>query len=383
MKTSKLLIFIFILPAAFSCRKPYEPAVIKVDYNYLVVEGVINAGANAVTTIVLSRTKNLTDTNTAKAETGANVVIEGQNGTSFILTSQGNGSYNSQPLNLSSTTNYRLNIRTTDGGVYQSDFVPVKPSPPIDSLSWKQDTSSKDVIIYAHTHDPKNNTRYYRWDFVETWQYRAALEASWGVNNGLSYFIDPYDQVLQQYNCWGTIQSTAVSIASSEALSQDVISYAVVNKVPQHAEKMMIRYSANVRQYALTKEAYQYWELIQKSTQQTGTIFDPQPSKIMGNIHCISNREEPVIGFVSVSALTEKRIFIDHSALKDWFYKPSGVVCVMVVTDPNPIDFRIIDYPDTTLSLYFYGGGAPVLTKKDCLDCRRRGGTNAKPIFWN
>jgi hypothetical protein len=383
MRKGYFILGLIYLLLFWSCRKPYEPAVIKEDYNYLVIDGVINAGANAVTTISLSRTKNLTDSISAKPELGAQVVIEAQSGGSIALNSQGNGLYRSQPLNLNVTGNYRLKITTSNGSVYQSDYVGVKQTPPIDSLSWKQDSVYKDVTIYAHAHDPQNNTRYYRWSFVETWQYQAAISASWGVSNGLAYFINPYDSLIQQYNCWGTINSSTIATANTEALSQDVVSYAVVNKVPHNAEKMMVRYSIDVQQYGLTKEAYQYWQIIEKSSQQTGTIFDPMPSQVLGNIHCVTNPAEPVIGYASVSFVTSKRMFIDHSELNDWFYKAPGVICVEVSTFQNPVDFRIYDYPDTTLSIsYYVTGGGLVLTKKDCLDCRRRGGTNLKPSFW-
>src|SRR5882757_8094585 len=121
MKKKSTIFFAVLLLIHFSCRKPYEPAVIKVDYNYLVIDGVINAGANAVSTIKLTRTKNLNDTTyLPKPETGAQVVIEGQSGGSFSLASQGNGSYQSQSLNLSAANKYRLKITTSNGSVYQS-----------------------------------------------------------------------------------------------------------------------------------------------------------------------------------------------------------------------------------------------------------------------
>ncbi len=382
MNKNIIILFTAVIFLLCACRKPFEPAVIKRDYNYLVIDGVINAGANGITTINLSRTRNLTDTVTSKPELNAQVTIEVESGTAFPLASQGNGAYTSAPLTLTATTKYRLRINA-GGKTYLSDLVPVKQTPPIDSLSWAQDSVYNDVTIYAHTHDPSNNTRYYRWDYVETWQYHAAINAAWGVTNGLAYFIDIFNTAQQQYNCWGTINSTTIATGNSDALSQDVISYAPVNKIIHNAEKLMLRYSINVRQYALTKEAYQYWQIIEKSTQQTGTIFDPQPSQVLGNIHCITDPNEPVIGFVSISGISEKRIFIDHSSLRDWLYTAPGVICVQIFTFQNPTDYRIIDYPDTTFSVnYFQTGGGLVLSKKDCLDCRRRGGTNIKPSFW-
>jgi hypothetical protein len=384
MKKRNTIVYIFLLLAPFACRKPYEPDVIKADYNYLVVDGVINANANGVTSINLSRTKNLTDSLPPKPELGAQVLIEAENGGSFPLIAQGNGAYNSAPLNLGISVKYRLKITTSNGNVYQSDFVPVKETPPIDSITWEQkiDSAKENVVIYAHTHDPQNKTLYYRWDYVETWQYQAPLSGSLSLDNQGQIFYT--DAVTQTYNCWGTTLSTNISTASSEALSQDVISYAPIQVVPQNHEKIAVRYSINVNQYALTKEAYQYWEIIKKSSQRTGSIFDPQPAQVVGNLHCISNPSEPVIGFVSVSHVTGKRIFIDHRQLNHWIYPNApGSVCKTESIPADPINFQNFNYPDTTYGPYYFTNGPTlIVAKKVCVDCRRRGGTNIKPAFW-
>jgi hypothetical protein len=378
-----VIILAIMMLCGLACKKPYTPPAITINYNYLVIDGVINANPNGTTTILLSRTKNLTDSVKPAPENGAQVSIEGETGGLFPLTPQGNGAYTSNPLNLVVSVKYRLRILTRDGSAYQSDFVGVKQTPPIDSLSWKQDTLTKDVTIYAHTHDPNNQTQFYRWDHVETWQYRAAFQAMWGMTGTRIYYIDPYDQVLQQYNCWGTVNSTNIAIASSEALSQDLISYAPVNRVQKNAEKLMVRYSINVRQYGLTREAYRYWQIIEKSTQQTGTVFDPQPAQLVGNIHCTSNPAEPVIGYVSASYITEKRIFIDHKDVVEWNYVDLSPGCGIVAGYQDPNDFLHFPYPDTTFAIYYFqSGGGMAITKKPCVDCRRRGGTNLKPSFW-
>ncbi len=382
MKKSIAVYWLFFLLFTTSCKKTYEPSVITINYNYLVIDGVINANPNGVSTITLSRTKNLTDSQSAKPEAGAQVSIDAESGVSFLLSSQGNGMYTSAPLNLSVNGKYRLRIATSDGSKYQSDLVAVKQTSPIDSLSWSQDTLHKDVTIFAHTHDPQNSTRFYRWDYIETYQYHSQIESGLGLKNGLMYYID---STTQQYNCWATANSSVIAIASSEVLSQDVISYAPVVWIPKNSEQIGIRYSVNIRQYGLTKEAYQYWDILKKSTQQTGTIFDPQPSQVLGNIHCISNPNEPVIGFVSASFITEKRLFIDRRDVIDWVYTVPGNECKIDNTPANN-NFLLYTYPDTTYGPYHFTTGFPnstlVIAKKDCLDCRRRGGTSIKPAFW-
>lgn len=370
-----------LLLVMVACKKPYQPTVITVNYNYLVIDGVINASANGITTITLSRTKNLADSLPPKAELGAQVFIESDNNASYFLVPQGDGRYNSAPLNLGTSAKYRLRISTSNGSTYQSDFVPVKQTPPIDSISWQQDTSKKDVHIYAHTHDPQNNTRYYRWDYVETYQYNAQLFSFWGLSStNHIYFID--STTPQQYSCYTTAFSSNIAVATTEALSQDVVSYAPLITIKKNSELIGIRYSVNVKQYGLTQPAYQYWDILRKSTQQTGTIFDPQPSQTLGNIHCTSNPAEPVIGYASASYVTEKRIFIDTHQLVDWQYVIPGNDCQQGVTDQDPTDFTKYHYFDSSFGPWYYSGSQIVIVKKDCIDCRRRGGSSVKPSFW-
>lgn len=381
IKRTAILFSIWVL--GFACRKPFQPDVIQVDYHYLVVDGVINANPNGITTITLSRTKNLSDSLPPDPEPGATVSIESENGSTFSLLSQGQGKYATGNLTLQPGTNYRLKINTTDGAIYQSEYVSIKQTPPIDSVSWKQnlDSPNKSVTIFAHTHDPQNKTHFYRWDYVETWEYTSPLQGF--VSLDAQNLIFYTDSTTQTNTCWGTTVSPNISTASSETLGQDLISYQPIEEVPQNDERMGIKYSINVKQYALTKEAYSYWTIVNKSSQQTGSIFDPQPAQLKGNLHCLNHPELPVIGFVSASYITEKRIFIKNQDLVDWHYSNNpGSVCKIFFWPTNPVDFRIFSFPDTSYQPYYFSGTNTLVAKKECLDCRRRGGTNQKPSFW-
>lgn len=375
--------YLFLLLLSFHCRKPYEPAVTQVDFSYLVIDGVINATPNSITEFKLSRTTNLADSLPPAPEPGATVMIEAETGGAFPLLSQGNGIYRSGIISLNPSLNYQLKVATSNGKNYESDYVPVKQTPPIDSITWKQklDSPNKGVTIFAHTHDPQNKTTFYRWDYVETWEYQPPLIGYVSLNSqGRAFYTDSTNQI---NTCWGTTYSNNISIASSEALGQDLISYAPIQMVPQNDERMAIRYSIYVNQYALTREAYQYWDLLKKSTEQTGSIFDPQPAQLIGNIHCVSNPNEPVIGFASASYVTGKRMFIGYRELADWHYQNNpGSSCKINYWPTDPVDFSIFNYPDTSSQPWYYSGSYTLVVKKDCVDCRRRGGTNQKPSFW-
>lgn len=373
-----LLVYILFVVA---CKKPFVSPANNKQHNYLVIEGVINMGNNAVTTILLSRTTQLSDSIQFKAETSARVsIIAEQGGATYTLSAAAPGEYKSNALNLQLTNRYRLNIQTTDGMEYLSEFVTGKITPSIDSIGWGQrNDSTKNVDIHVSSTDPLNNTKYYRWDFTETWQYRAPYITNYGVQNGLIFLRDSSNQI---YNCWKTANSTQIATASSIALSKDVISRARIHTILKDNERLGIRYTINVRQYALSAEAFTYWQILQRNTQQLGTVFDPQPSQLKGNYFNKTNPAEIVIGFLSASSITERRLFIDNKELREWNHIPNNITCNTVSTYQNPIDYRIYNYPDSTYGPYYFVTGGIVLLKYDCLDCTRKGGTNIKPAFW-
>ncbi|MGZ8524990.1 MAG: DUF4249 domain-containing protein [Chitinophagaceae bacterium] len=360
-----------------ACKKFYEPPVIKAETNFLVVDGTISCGNDAITTITLSRTKRLNDSILFEPELNALVFIEQETGASFFVPEQGNGTYQTQPLTLDPDKNYRLKIVTASNKEYVSPFITGKTTPAIDSVTWKQE---EDVTISVHTHDPLNNTRYYRWEYIETWNYQSIFSTMYGVKDGLIYIKDAAGQT---DSCWRTTNSTNIILSSSIALSEDVISNFPLTVIPQHDEKISKGYSILVKQYAITPEAFQYLQLIQKNTQQLGTLFDAQPSQLKGNIQSVDAPNEPVIGYISASTIAEKRIFIRNNELTDWKYLAAGLGCGTILTiSQNPANHAIFDYPDPFYGPYYFVTGGIVIARKACLECTERGGTNIKPSFW-
>ena len=176
----KIYLPLFILVMAAGCRQSYNPPSIKNNPNFLVVDGFLNGNPDS-TFITLTRTRNLIDSVPGIPESGASLTVEGDDYSSVPVKELGNGVYSSI-LSLHTFQKYRLNIKTTDGQEYVSDFVPFKQTPAIDSVSWKED--STDVSIFVNTHDPQNNTRFYRWEYEETWQYHTYLRTNSDYING-------------------------------------------------------------------------------------------------------------------------------------------------------------------------------------------------------
>jgi hypothetical protein len=355
-----------------ACKEVYNPPIKNAGFNYLVVEGNIVAG-NDSTIIHLTRTIPVADTSKVQPETNATITVESDDGDNYNLQNENNGFYVSAPLNINLNKNYRLHIFTVDGKEYASDFVPVKITPSIDSVSWKF-AENNDVNIYVNTHDATNNTQYYRWQYVSAWEHRSKDSSELIYQNGILRFRTPDEEI---YRCWNVNTSGSIFLASNAGLSSDVVFEKKLVNIPYKDPEFRWVYSILVTQYALTKEAYQYWDNLKKNTEELGSIFDPQPFADFGNIKCITNPDEPVLGFISACSASKQRIYIYYLQVH-WPYTVPD--CQATVVPPSKFD-EIFSRPDMYIPLRYLIGGSVLAYNPECLDCRLAGGTNIKPPY--
>ncbi|MDP9040535.1 MAG: DUF4249 domain-containing protein, partial [Bacteroidota bacterium] len=296
--------------------------------------------------------------------------------------------YVSLPLSLDISQKYQLSIITSDGNRYQSDFVTPQFSPPIDSITWHPEldpaTGNLTVNIYASTHDETNKIHFYRWDYTETWQHQAAFQTNWAVKNGMIYPLKPDSNF---FNCWTSGQSTNILLGNSVNFSPNVIVQAPLAKFLKDDPRMDLKYSILVRQYPLDPVSYKYWLSVQQNSQSLGGLSDLQPAQVKGNIASITNPYLPVIGYVSASSISEKRIFISNAALPGWQSNPTRNCPMDTLSIPDPVFALVYTFRDTSFTVYQFlsGSGNPpqmVVSKKACLDCRFLGGSIEKPLFW-
>jgi len=312
MHQARINIYFWLIIGAFSvtgCRKVFDPPAIASPGTYLVVEGVINIGSDS-TVIRLSHTVSIASKTTANPVPDAVITVESDQNISYPLSEITPGRYVSVGLNLNSTRTYRLHIKTPDNKEYLSDFVEAKVTPAIDTVAYT--TNNNAMQLTSSTHDSKNNTHYYRFDYAETWLFHAEYFSAF-VSNGTELLARPVDQLI--YTCWASNNSSTILLASSAKLAQDVIYQNPLTSVVSSSEKIEAKYSIVVREYALTSAAYLFWQNLKKNTENLGSIFDAQPSQINGNIHNVANSNEPVIGYVSASTISSKRIFITRDQL--------------------------------------------------------------------
>lgn len=378
----RILTIVLLLLISFGCREPYNAPINVPSAGYLVVDGFINN--DGPTTITLTRSTRLYDSVDLIYETNADVRVEGEQNESYPLFQRTGGVYTGTLPALNQSEKYRLHIVTKNGKEYASDYSDVRSTPEIDSISWLRDNGG--VSIYVNTHDDQNKTKYYRWSYSETWEFHSAYISF------LDYLRDPVTNNVilligrspgntdSLYRCWKTVNSTNIILGSSEKLSTDRI-YLPLRYIEPNAEELRVLYYIKFNQYAMSHDAYSFYEKLKKNTEQLGSIFDAQPSELSGNMHSISDPAEQVVGFIEISETKQKDIFISNAQVSPWGTVPSCSK-VVIVNDPDSIRPYQDGYIPLTGVLYRgmeivkFDAAPPI-----CVDCTLRG-TNTKPTFW-
>lgn len=391
------ILFIF---GAFHCRDPYNVIGGTNGDGVLVVEGILNG--NGVTQIILNRTTRLSDKR-IQPETGALLYIEGEsNGAAHVLTEvdRERGIYLSDPLTFDNNSRYRLKIQTQDSREYATDYKNFLVTPELDSVSWRLNADGVEMFSHAHNNNP--GSPYYKWDYEETWEYKSAFRAHIGFrpvapdSSGNKYVLDwlKPDQSVDNslFTCYNRRASTTINLVSTENLGSNVV-LAPLRFIARGQIELSYLYSILVKQYALSQDGYEFFTRMKKNTEQLGSIFDAQPSEISGNVKCITDPSEIVIGYIEASTPVEKRIWIDNKDLPAWGYDAG---CEHYY-EPNP-EFSSYPYPNdpSLFNSIVERNLMPTVAvetfvtfivrfnveQRGCVDCKFLGGQPQKPNFW-
>ena len=393
-------IFPFLL-ALVACVEPYEPEATEYD-STLVVDGLITNEASPFT-IRLTQSFPYSETVGVPIEQ-AQVTIEEENGGRTLLAETAAGVYQNNPAIFQGQigTSYRLLITLADGKRFESGWELMKAAPEIERLHFAMEeraTSDPDgkvkigPQIYLNTKGVENKTLYYRWEYVETYEFRLLhppgikVEFGEGLGGGDDEILSiPFNE-FEGNKCWKTAFSTNLLIATSENLSQDVIKDFPLLFIDNSSSRLHTRYSILVKQYAINQDYYEYLKKLEGINETTGSLFDPIPNEIFGNIKSVDGQDIPVLGYFSAAGASEKRLFINRTELPLGLDIPFGPRCF---NDTIQEEFQPL-YSKTrsgNLVLYDYHLSlfgdilGYLLTEPPCTSCIANEATNVKPDFW-
>ena len=370
-----IYIYTLLLIITFSCREPFTPEIDRYE-NILVIDGLITDQEGPY---VVKLTRSFAfDESFPAPEEGALVRIMDEDNVMYECPEDEAGIYKSNDSFRGKIgSSYKLLVSTSDQQNYESDWVELRDVPKIDSISHEiqvRSTSDPNQSVYGmeikvNTHDDLDQTRYYRWEWVETWEILTPITSS--------FYPD-------EVRCWQTAGSGVISIGTSEHLTHDIIEDYPIYYVSTENNKLRIKYSILVNQYALSREAYSYWKSLQDITMNTGTLFDPTPAMVTGNISNISDPEIPVLGIFQASALKQERIFIDRSEIPKSLDIPSGYSSCNFFDIVDSVEIDYYSSRGFPLAEIYTLAGVDhyIFTNSEmCFRCTLSG-SNQKPEYW-
>jgi len=363
-----IILIFYILAIAEGCTVEFDPG-ISTNEELLVVEGMIT-DQNRVNKIKLSLSTRIGKPVGTNKVTGALVTITDENGIVTTLTESPAGTYVTDSTVFRGRTGgrYGLSVKV-NGRTYETDLIEMLPVPQINSLWYEKvvinaSRDSNDIDegarIYVDTYDLSGKCLFFRWDYVETWEYQI-----------------PYNVVNKI--CWVTERSDEILVKNTSQYSQARVSKFPVLFISNTSDRLKETYSILVRQYSVNEEEFNFWEKIRNVSQNVGNLYDVAPMSIEGNIRCCDDPEETVLGYFSVSAVAEKRLFIHDNF--------QGLPVFVTYCATDTLHGRL---PDTGLNTDFwviedFSDEIPpywvISTFRECADCSTRG-TKIRPPFW-
>lgn len=309
---------------------------------------------------------------------GATVQIKSESGESYSLTEKRKGRYEYNGEEIIGKVGETFWVHIQYGGeVYESKPEEMLPVGEVTDISYESVRSSNGasydgVNIFVSSKGEGNDSRYVGWSFDEDWKFKVPV-----VSN----------RYATKQICWSKETSTGIMIGTSEANVVNAFDDLKVYTVSTDEPKLSIRYSSNIFQYSLTRDSYKYLEHVQNVNANNGSLFDPVPASVNGNIYCSSDEDVPVIGNFQISSVTSKRIFIDRLDLpKDMYIEPGGDDCKSLkapIEDRRMQDsivrqgFIIMDTATIEHITYIRYAKA-----KGCFDCTASGAKNFGPEWW-
>jgi hypothetical protein len=268
--------------------------------------------------IKLSRTYKL-EAMSETSESGAQVYVTDSDGNQYDFL-ENDGLYQSEtPFKAEVGKRYRLNIITQNGKTYQSESEVLTTENPMQEVlpTVMQRNGERGVGIVVKSYDPNNTSKYYRYEYVETFKViapqwddeRTILTQN---DSGTGILVIPRTQETQ--TCYSTENSNDIIQTSTNDLSEDRVNFAMrfisnQNYIISH------RYSILVRQYVQSLAAFTFYKTLKETSGSGSILSQNQPGFFYGNMKSIDNPNEKVIGFFEVASVSEQRVFFNYTDL--------------------------------------------------------------------
>ncbi len=378
---SRYLLYFLAFLLLNSCIETYSPDLHGAAENTYVINGGVT-NHEGYQTVTVSRAAPI-DQPLHIPVLGAVLTIEDDQGNLFNMQETSNGQYRAwiDQQFLHAGRSFRLHIILPDGEEILSDYDMMHDCPDVDSVYYERVNMISPVTgenvealqFYTDFQGTENNTRYFRWSVLETWEHHSPWPIEFYYDGKVNK-VDPPDYSLSV--CWITEQFPQVYTLSTKNMVSNGYIRLPVNYADNTTTRLYVGYSLLITQHALSETAYNYWEQLRINNDHTGGLYEKQPLPVTGNLKNVTDPSKKVLGYFEASGTSEKRIFVD--GIKDMgIYYDS-------ICSPYPLGrFGWREYPRSTWPVYMVMyEDRRLIVDENCVDCRFYGGVLEKPEFW-
>ena len=384
-----LLLVIIVFP---SCIEDYKiPKAETIAYeSEMVIQGRIQIGDESL--VYISETQPLGSEEKPNSLLNAHIYITGEDGfqSTFAQYDEERACYVIDTRTLSPNMLYSLTVEL-NGEVYQTDYMSVVITPEIEEVSYKEREDG--ISVHVTTYNDKDASKYYLWTYEEDWEFHAEMDLA-RMSGGIPVYSEKFYKIpgkntLNEYfYCWKHTESSNIHIYTTDVLDENSAKDVELLRIPIDDIRISYIYSILVKQFSLGENAYQYYQLLEQQTEDTGGLFSPMPAEIRGNVKCTSNPKKTVRGYVFASTMSFKRIFVYEenltslsSTYENCYYEPT----------PDPLyngwdaewRNRISKYGYIAFTKLGVIEPGATLYSRDCVDCTAtKGATKKRPDFW-
>jgi len=383
MRRIKSILFL-LLPVLMisSCIKPYDPQILANDEKKYVVNGQVTDG-DGLQKVNVSLTSPIGDAEYIPV-TGCAIKILDDKGNEFVMTDLSNGDYTTwiDPALVTPGVSFKLEVTTPTGELIVSGFDRITECPGVDSVYFNRKDLEGNIPgiltlgiqFYINLNGTASNSSFYRWEILETYEYHAEYPLEWYYDGTVHHVVPPdYSKKV----CWATVKVPNIFTLSTNNLAENKYQMLPLHFISNRTSRLMYGYSLLVKQYALSEEAYIYWDQLRINSDQQGGLYEKQPLAIKGNMHNKTHPESEVLGFFGATSVKSKRIFVQNvpDLPLDFYNYCSPTQLRMGLREITPRDYPAYLMGDAET---YYN----VVLNAECVDCLLLGGTNVKPDFW-
>lgn len=371
-----------------------EPIDIKTETfeSALVVEAVISDNLEPQE-ISLSRTFRLEEDGPSP-ESNARVTILDDLGNEFLFAESEPGKYVSlDPFKAERERSYTLEIVTQENRIYSSEPETLPKAAEITGLVAERVTYQGEdgMALLVDVQGPDKNTGFYRFTYEETYKIISPFSYPLDLRYENGSLVE-VPKTKEERICYNTKTSEEIILASTRAQVDNDLERFIVRFINSENPILSHRYSILVKQFSISPEAYSYYETLKDFSGSENLFSQNQPGFINGNMFSVSNPDEKVIGFFSLAAVEQERIFFDF---EDFYIQEEApghfVDCVIArpeITVPEHIEALgemlasgRVKYLGYTQVAGGPGEGPYMVADAACVDCTVLG-SNEKPDFW-